>query len=475
MTEAQKPAEGRRRLFRKGESLSTQAQLGMFGYDDYLIASGFQSAAQILATFLKEGGPHPHLLVYPLVFDYRQFVELMLKHIVRGMQSFATFANDSKVDAALSAHAIEPLIELIAAGMEAVDPQLAYAEEMGILKGRIGEFQEMDPGPYAFRYTRDKRGKRYNEPNTTFDLAAFAAEMEEVAVLLYDLSEWSVGDRRGARKRRAVLPQLQPVARGALREAFCDKAGIDLSVLEQGRVVLVEIDETEHPRAVGTVIRMIFRRIVQMARERTAAERVGFLDQILLICDEYTNYAAPGHVQAWNTVRESNFCATVGITSISGLTKQLGGDQNATNAIVANFANKFFFEVDDKATRDLARELIGQTTVLRRGTTQGTSKTHGSSSNANLSGGSHQSRGSSHSQSMSEHREEGIDGEIWRGLHAERDFATAIAFVRTGSGIATDVVTLGVLDPAEQIVTALPEAYGVLTLATDRQRHHEQS
>lgn len=266
----------------------------------------------------------------------------------------------------------------------------------------------------------------------------------------------------GEELRQSVLPQLQPFARGPLRETFCDsRRGIDLSLLEQGHVILVEIDETEHPRAVGTVIRMIFRRIVQMARERTAAERVGYLDPILLICDEYTNYGAPGHVQAWNTVRESNFCATVGITSISALTKQLGGDQNATNAIIANFANKFFFEIDDKATRDLARELIGQTTVLRHGTTEGTSQTHGSSSSASLSGNSHQSRGSSRSETTSEHREEAIDGAIWRMLHAEHDSATAIAFVRTGFGVSTDVVTLGVLDPAEQIVTALPEAYGL--------------
>ncbi|HUA09918.1 MAG TPA: TraM recognition domain-containing protein [Candidatus Acidoferrales bacterium] len=265
----------------------------------------------------------------------------------------------------------------------------------------------------------------------------------------------------GEELRQSVLPQLQPFARGPLRDTFCDsRRGLDLSLLEQGHVILVEIDETEHPRAVGTVIRMIFRRIVQMARERTAAERVGYLDPIMLVCDEYTNYAASGHIQAWNTVRESNFCATVGITSISALTKQLGGDRNATDAIVANFANKFFFEIDDKATRDLARELIGQTTVLRRGTTKGTSKTHGSSSTASLSGGSHQSSGTSQSETESEHREEAIDGAIWRSLHAERDFATAIAFVRTGSGVSTDVVTLGVLDPAERIVTALPEAYG---------------
>jgi hypothetical protein len=256
---------------------------------------------------------------------------------------------------------------------------------------------------------------------------------------------------------------LQPFARGPLRDAFCDTHGIDLALLESGHVILVEIDETENPRAVGTVVRMIFRRIVQMARERTASERIGFLDPVILLCDEYTNYAAPGHVQAWNTVRESNFCPTVGITSFSALAKQLGGDRDATNAIVANFANKFFFEVDDKATRDLARELIGQSVVIRRSKTESISRSQGSSSSAHAlgSGGSHQSDSSSKSESLSEHLEEAIDASIWRALGASRDHATAIAFVRTSEGVATDVVALGVLDPTEGIITALPEGYGL--------------
>ena len=265
----------------------------------------------------------------------------------------------------------------------------------------------------------------------------------------------------GEELRQSVLPQLQPFARGVLRETFCDRGGIDLSLLEQGHVILIEIDETEHPRAVGTVIRMIFRRIVQMARERSTANRIGLLDPILLICDEYTNYAATGHLQAWNTVRESKFCATIGITSISALTKQLGGNHDATNAIVANFGNKFFFDADDKLTRDLARELIGQTTVLRRGITEGTSESSGHPNGSTIGGGAHSSRGTSRSETLSEHREEALDGAVWRSLGAERDSATAIAFVRTSDGVATDVVSLGVLDPAERIVTALPEAYGV--------------
>ena len=260
--------------------------------------------------------------------------------------------------------------------------------------------------------------------------------------------------------RQSVLPQLQPFARGVVRRAFCDRRGIDLSLVERGHVVLVEIDESEHPRAVNTVVRMLFRRIVQMARERTASNRIGSLDPIILTCDEYANYAAGGHVQAWNTIRESNFVATVGITSISALAKQIG-DQRAAEAIVANFSNKFFFDSDDRLTRDLANELVGKTTVIRRGTSEGTSTTNGMSATASMSGGSHRSRGTSKTESTSEQREDTLDGSVWRTLQALRESATAIAFVRTEEGTITDVVSLGVLDPSNGVVTAIPEHYGL--------------
>ncbi len=266
----------------------------------------------------------------------------------------------------------------------------------------------------------------------------------------------------GEELRQSVLPQLQPFARGDMRDAFCDGNGVDLDLLEKGHVILIEVDEAENPRAVGTVVRMIFRRIVQMARDRTASDRIGLLNPIILLCDEYTNYAAPGHVQAWNTVRESNFCATIGITSVSALIRQLGGDRHAADAIIGNFANKFFFEVDDKQTRELARELIGKSIVKRRGTTTGKSRTSGSSSGGGPHGGGSQtSSGTSESESLNEHLEDVLDGSVWRALGAERDRATAIAFVRTPAGVRTDVVILGVLDPTDRIYTALPSGYGL--------------
>ena len=261
--------------------------------------------------------------------------------------------------------------------------------------------------------------------------------------------------------RQSALPQLQPFGRGPLRNAFCNGRGVDLAVIEKGHVILIEIDEAEFPRAVSTVIRMVFRRIVQMARERTTSTRVHSLDPILLICDEYGNYGSAGHIQAWNTIRESNFIASVGITSISALVKQLG-DQHAASAMISNFSNKFFFDSDDKATRDLANELVGKTTVVRRSTSEGRSTTSGTSATGSLaSGGSHRSRSTSETESTTEQREDALDGSIWRTLRAERDSATAIAFIRSDEGTTTDVVTLGVLDPSNGIVTAIPEHHGL--------------
>ncbi len=113
------------------------------------------------------------------------------------------------------------------------------------------------------------------------------------------------------------------------------------------------------------------------------------------------------------------------------------------------FGNKFFFDIDDKPTRDIASELISKSTVLRRGVSEGTSQTRGSSTSVSISGGgSNRSTATTYNESTNEHREDTLDGDIWRSLHAEKDFATAIAFVRTDEGTKTDVVPLGVLDLA---------------------------
>jgi len=162
------------------------------GYDDRLIADGFHTAALILARALKDGGPHPHLVVYPLVFSFRHYVELTLKHLVRLLKSFAYFRNDSQIDDALRRHDLDTLANLMVEGIVGEDPSLKQSEELALLTARISELQKRDPGSFAFRYTRDKQGRRFVQPNTAFDLEAFSGEMEQVASLLSDVEAWCV-------------------------------------------------------------------------------------------------------------------------------------------------------------------------------------------------------------------------------------------------------------------------------------------
>jgi hypothetical protein len=179
-------------LFRRGGNPGTEARLGLLGYDDRLIADGFHSAALILARALRDGGPHPHLLVYPLVFSFRHYVELTLKHLVRLLRSFVSFGNEAKLDDALGRHGLDALLKFLIEGILSEDPSLKESEELALLTTRIEELQDQDPGSFAFRYTQDKQGRRYIQANTAFDLDAFSEEMEQVASLLADVEAWTV-------------------------------------------------------------------------------------------------------------------------------------------------------------------------------------------------------------------------------------------------------------------------------------------
>lgn len=179
-------------LFRRGNDLKTEAVLGGLGYDDRLIADGFLTAAQALTKSLRADSLHPHLLVYPLVFCSRHYLELMLKHLLRILRSFAP-VNEEHVGTALSQHGIKALFDLILEASRSIgDSSFAESDDAKILVARIDEFHSKDASSFAFRYTRTKDGRLAVTPNTSFDLEVFSNEMKEVAAILSDVEAWCV-------------------------------------------------------------------------------------------------------------------------------------------------------------------------------------------------------------------------------------------------------------------------------------------
>jgi hypothetical protein len=177
-------------LFRRSGQPTTEAVIGGYGYEDFLIANGFFAASRVLVKALVAGDGHAHELVYPIAFGYQQFTELSLKGLVRLLQSLVTFDDPAAIEHALNtSHNIDALLAIVVDGVGKVDLDLALCDDMQLLAARVDELHEFNPSAFAFRYTRDKNGKRY-VTHATFDVPSFAGTMDEVGDLIYGLEGW---------------------------------------------------------------------------------------------------------------------------------------------------------------------------------------------------------------------------------------------------------------------------------------------
>jgi hypothetical protein len=177
-------------LFRKGDDMGTEARLGLIAYDDRLVADGFFLAAQLLTEAMPRDDVHPHLLVYPLVFNLRHFTELKLKHVIKILMSLARFKDDATMQAALTDHRLDNLLSLLRAGAETQSDVAQVSSQLDMVTDHIQEFHNLDPGSYSFRYTSNKSGSRYVKPGTTFDLQILFDGMLRVRGALNEIEEW---------------------------------------------------------------------------------------------------------------------------------------------------------------------------------------------------------------------------------------------------------------------------------------------
>jgi hypothetical protein len=118
-------------------------------------ALAYRTAAEELFRPLgeSEGAERHHndLLVYPLVFCWRQFLELMLKEMV----SMARALSGKSGSANLHKHDLMPLWNELKRHLPGLGARPAEIEIFGRTLARLAEY---DPDSFAFRYPTDKQG-----------------------------------------------------------------------------------------------------------------------------------------------------------------------------------------------------------------------------------------------------------------------------------------------------------------------------
>jgi len=115
---------------------------------------GYKDAGDKLAEFVIKNNRGQDTLVYPLVFLYRQYIELRLKEIIREgyllLEHKGTFPKHHKI---LNLWETAKGIALEIAKDIEPPPDLSYAEYV------ITDFAKIDPDSFSFRYPTTKKGE----------------------------------------------------------------------------------------------------------------------------------------------------------------------------------------------------------------------------------------------------------------------------------------------------------------------------
>jgi len=133
-----------------------------------MMIEGYKKAADLMVEEIIRSRFEGSALVFPIVFNYRQFIELELKYFT------STYGPAFGVQPNWQTHDLSVLWDLY---LEVYDH---YDEVQGtdkIVASIIREFATIDPQSFAFRYPVDKRGGVVALPHDQIDVRGMAEAM----------------------------------------------------------------------------------------------------------------------------------------------------------------------------------------------------------------------------------------------------------------------------------------------------------
>jgi hypothetical protein len=159
--------------------------------DFCVFAKGYAKAANLLTEHLLEKISFSDYEAYPVVFLYRQALELYLKGFLyqANFISFLKELDDLEIDQKkINKHNLISLVnefERFCKKLFQCDRELQTFIKK--LKQLSLEFQQIDPGSFSYRYPITKDGKASTEKNQLINLISFSNNMQELLVDLESL------------------------------------------------------------------------------------------------------------------------------------------------------------------------------------------------------------------------------------------------------------------------------------------------
>jgi hypothetical protein len=148
---------------------------------------GYKTAADILSENVVENGTNQDILVYPIAFLYRQYIELQLKHLIKESRILLLaeeqgFPEHHKIQNlwVITRNLIEEIISTIDSSIN----EYISNEEFSLAETTISEFSKLDPDSFAFRYSEDKRGNNTMKGVTHINIRNLSERIVDLAKVL---------------------------------------------------------------------------------------------------------------------------------------------------------------------------------------------------------------------------------------------------------------------------------------------------
>lgn len=139
-----------------------------------LMMEGYKEAADLMIAASADDLPMRDVLVFPIIFNYRQFLELALKYQI------ATFGPAVGIEPVWNTHFLDRLWEQFLEMLERYGTE--DPDEADPVVGKIIlEFAKIDPDSCSYRYPVDRRGDPISVAYSDLHLPTLADVMSAVA------------------------------------------------------------------------------------------------------------------------------------------------------------------------------------------------------------------------------------------------------------------------------------------------------
>ena len=275
---------------------------------------------------------------------------------------------------------------------------------------------------------------------------ADVAEQIDIALEARRLEFDELADKTRSSVLMNINSVLGPLTKNLdLRRAFASETDFDIGDLDNGAVIILDIDIDRYRGSAEFLFMLAFEQFSGYALRRMKHTP----NSVAFVGDEFQQYASERSVDFFSLSRQAKIINLVTIQTMARLIGKVRSKENA-HAILSTLGSTLWFPTTDPETIQYVTQVVGsaEVDITSTSTASGSSQHSGGSLGA---GGMSYGDGTSTTTttSVASQQRAVVDAHLMRGLAShfpakgsgDRGWAQAVGFMRVGGKIVDDVVT----------------------------------